>query len=54
LLDRSRDRLQQVDELTHHRLTRALSTLDRILAAAAGWVERLPVMQRGERPETSR
>ena len=54
LLDRSRDRLQQLDELTHHRLTRTLSTLDRVLAAAAGWVERLPVMQRGERPETSR
>ena len=37
LLDRSRDRLQQLDELTHHRLTRTLSTLDRVLAAAAGW-----------------
>jgi hypothetical protein len=54
MLDRSRDRLQQLDELTHHRLTRPLSTLDWILAAAAGWVERLPVMQRGERPDTSR
>jgi hemerythrin superfamily protein len=54
LLDRSRDRLQQLDELTHHRLARTLSTLDRILAAAAGRVERLPVIQRGERPETSR
>jgi hemerythrin superfamily protein len=54
VLDRSRDRLQQLDELTRRRFTSPLSTLDRLLAAAAGAVERLPVMQRGERPETSR
>lgn len=52
MLDRSRDRLQQLDELTRHRLT--LSTLDLILAEVAGGVERLPMMQRVERPETSR
>jgi hemerythrin superfamily protein len=54
VLDRSRDRLQQLDELTRGRFTSPLSTLDRLLAAAAGAVERLPIMQRGERPETSR
>jgi hemerythrin superfamily protein len=54
VLDRSRDRLQQLDELTLRRYTSPLSTLDRLLATAAGAVERLPVMQRGERPETSR
>jgi hemerythrin superfamily protein len=54
VLDRSRDRLQQLDELTGYRLTRALSAVDRGLSAAAGAVERLPVMRRGERAETSR
>lgn len=54
VLDRSRDRLQQLDELTHSRLAPAVSAADRLLAAAAGAVERLPVMRRGERPETSR
>jgi hemerythrin superfamily protein len=54
VLDRSRDRLQQLDELTHGRLATALATLDRLLATAAGAVERLPLMRRGERPATSR
>jgi hemerythrin superfamily protein len=53
VLDRGRDRLQQLDELTAARLAPAFSALDRLLAAAAGAVERLPVMQRGERPETN-
>jgi hemerythrin superfamily protein len=54
VLDRSRDRLQQLDELTQGRFSSVLRTLDRLLATAAGTVERLPVMQDGERPETSR
>jgi len=54
VLDRSRDRLQQLDELTRGRLGSPLSVADRLLAGAAGAVERLPVVRRGERPETSR
>jgi hemerythrin superfamily protein len=54
VLDRSRDRLQQLDELTRGRLAAALGPADRLLAAAAGAVEQLPVIRRGERPGTSR
>lgn len=54
VLDRSRDRLQQVDELTRGRLATPIAAADRVLAATAGAVERLPVVRRGERPETSR
>jgi hypothetical protein len=52
VLDRSRDQLQRAAELTRGRFGGLLATADRGLAAAAGAVERLPVMQRGERPET--
>lgn len=54
VLDRARDRLQQLDHLTHGRLNPALTALDRLLATTAGAVERLPIMQRGERRETAR
>jgi hemerythrin superfamily protein len=54
VLDRARDLLQELDESTHCRFTRPISTADRALATAAGAVERIPVLQRGERPETSR
>jgi hemerythrin superfamily protein len=54
VLDRARDLLQRLDEATRCRFTAALSTADRLLATAAGAVERIPVLQRGERPETSR
>jgi hypothetical protein len=54
VLDRSRDRLQQLDELTRGRFSSTLAALDRLLAGTAGIVERLPLMRRGERPETSR
>ena len=54
VLDRARDGLQRLDEATRCRFTSPLSTADRYLATAAGAVERIPVLQRGERPETSR
>ncbi len=54
VLDRTRDHLQQLDKLTHGRLAAALGPADRLLATAAGAVERLPVLRRGERPPTSR
>jgi hemerythrin superfamily protein len=54
VLDRSRDRLQQLDELTRWRATRAISAADRWLSSAAGAVERVPLLRRGERAETSR
>lgn len=53
VLDRSRDRVQWLDELTRGRLSRPAAAVDRVLADAAGRVERLPIIQRGERPETS-
>jgi hypothetical protein len=54
VLDRSRDNLQRLDEATSGRFGPVLAVADRGLAAAAGAVERLPIVQRGERPETSR
>jgi len=54
VLDRTRDRLQQLDEVTPWRFTAAVSAADRVLAGAAGAVERLPVLRWGERPETRR
>ena len=54
VLDRARDLLQRIDEATRCRFSRPLSTADRCLAGASGAVERIPVMQRGERPETDR
>jgi hypothetical protein len=54
VLDRARDLLQRFDEATDCRLTGPVSTADRLLAGAAGAVERTPVLRRGERPETSR
>jgi hypothetical protein len=54
VLDRARDNLQRLDELTGGRLTAAVSALDRALSGASGAVERWPLLQRGERRETSR
>jgi hemerythrin superfamily protein len=54
VLDRARDLLQKLDEVTHCRFTAPVSVADRLLATAAGAVERTPVLQWGERPETSR
>ena len=54
VLDRGHDLLQRLDEATRCRFTVSLSTADRLLATAAGTVERIPVLQWGERQETSR
>ena len=54
VLDRTRDLLQRFDEATRCRVTGPVSTADRLLAGAAGAVERTPLLRRGERPETSR
>jgi hypothetical protein len=54
VIDRSRDRLQQLGERTGGRLDPLLGPADRVLALAAGAVERIPVIQYGERPETDR
>jgi hypothetical protein len=49
VLDRSRDQLQRLDERTGHRFSARLSSADRVLAAAAGAVEQLPIMPPGSR-----
>ena len=54
VLDRARDLLQRLDEISHGRFTAPISTADRFLATTAGALERIPVLQRGERSETSR
>jgi hemerythrin superfamily protein len=54
VLDRARDLLQKLDEVTRCRFTAPVSVADRLLATAAGAVERTPMLQWGERPETSR
>lgn len=54
VLDRLRDQVQRVDEMTGARWSPALDGVDRVLAEAAGAVERLPVMRTGDRPETQR
>jgi hypothetical protein len=54
VLDRARDRLQQFDETTRGWFEGPLASADRMMARVAGAVERLPVVQRGERPETGR
>ena len=54
VLDRTRDRLQQLDEVTRWRFTAAVSAADRLLADTAGAVERMPVLRWGERPQTNR
>jgi hemerythrin superfamily protein len=54
VLDRARDLLQKLDEVTRCRFAAPVSAADRVLATAAGVVERTPVLQWGERAETSR
>lgn len=52
VLDRGRDRLQWLDEITSGRWSGRLAGADRALAGAAGTVERIPLLQRGERAAT--
>jgi hypothetical protein len=52
--DRVRDLLQKLYEVTRCRFTAPVSAADRVLATAAGAVERIPALQWGERAETSR
>jgi hypothetical protein len=52
VLDRGRDRLQWLDEATSGRWSGRLAMADRALAAAAGAVERFPLLRRGERAAT--
>jgi hemerythrin superfamily protein len=54
VLDRARDLLQKLDEITRCRFSGPVSRADRLLATAVGGVERIPVLQWGERAETSR
>ena len=54
VLDRARDRLQQVGEALGGRADGVLTAVDDALAGASGVVERLPVIRTGERPETDR
>jgi hypothetical protein len=54
VLDRARDNLQRLDERTGYRFSTRLAPIARALAAASGAVEQLPIVQRGERRETSR
>jgi Hemerythrin HHE cation binding domain len=52
VLDRGRDRLQWLDEITSRRWSGRLAAADQALAAAAGAVERFPLLQHGERGAT--
>jgi hemerythrin superfamily protein len=54
VLDRARDTLQRLGERTGGRLAGPLDRVDRALAAAAGAVERLPLLRTGDKPPTSR
>ncbi len=53
VLDRTRDNLQRLDELTRGRAAVVLGRADRALARAAGAVERFPLLRVGERAATS-
>jgi hypothetical protein len=53
VLDRTRDGLQRLDEVTRGRTAPVPAVLDGLLARAAGAVERLPLLRRGERVETA-
>jgi hypothetical protein len=54
VLDRARDRLQQLGEALGGRGAGVLGAVDDALAGASGAVERLPIIRTGERPETDR
>ena len=54
LLDRSRDLVDAGVQRAPQRLAPAGQAVSRGLAAVAGWVERVPLSRRGDRPPTSR
>jgi hemerythrin superfamily protein len=54
VLDRARDRLQQLGEALGGRGAGVLGVVDQALAGASGAVERSPVIRTGQRPETAR
>jgi hemerythrin superfamily protein len=54
LLDRSRDLVDAGVQHAPQRLAPAGQVVSRGLAAVAGWVERVPLSRRGDRPPTSR
>ena len=54
LLDRSRDLVDAGVQHAPQRLAPAGEAVSRGLAAVAGWVERVPLARRGDRPPTSR
>ncbi|MGY1855349.1 hemerythrin domain-containing protein [Modestobacter sp. SYSU DS0290] len=54
LLDRTRDLVDAGVQRAPERLTPAGETVSRALAAAAGWVERVPLARRGDGPPTAR
>ena len=54
LLDRGRDLLDAAAQRGPGRIGPAAQTASRGLAAAAGWVERVPLARKGDQPPTSR
>ncbi|WP_127782310.1 hemerythrin domain-containing protein [Rhodococcus sp. X156] len=54
VLDRSRDALQVLNERTDRRMNHLIGPADQALATAAGAVERLPIMRKGDKAPTSR
>ena len=54
LLDRSRDLVDAGVQRAPERFGPAGEAVSRGLAAVAGWVERVPLARRGDRPPTSR
>lgn len=54
LLDRSRDLVDAGVQRAPERLVTVGTAVSRGLAGAAGWVERVPLARRGDRPPTSR
>ncbi|WP_369133002.1 hemerythrin domain-containing protein [Modestobacter sp. I12A-02662] len=54
LIDRTRDLVDAGVQHAPERIAPAGEAVSKVLAAAAGWVERVPLARRGDRPPTSR
>jgi hypothetical protein len=54
LLDRTRDLVDAGVQHAPQRIAPAGEAVSRALATVAGWVERVPLARRGDRPPTSR